>query len=172
MCILPTPWISPELSNFSSRKVLVSERFEPLRAGDFVLRTTSVSPLDHAKGQRPLIPGKMQRIFPLSSFSIRRNGSSPESLPVFHVRFQLKVMSVGSIAVWLPRIRIHRKRIQIFRDKVLQCRWIGAMFAPVKFQCRGKNVERLTPLVNKGGIMIVVGNLLSISCAVFARSIG
>ena len=58
LCILPTPWISPELSNFSSRKVLVSERFEPLRAGDFALRTTSVSPLDHAKGRMALDPGK------------------------------------------------------------------------------------------------------------------
>ena len=48
----------PELSNFSSGKGLVTERFEPLRAGDFVLRATSVSPLDHAKGRRALDPVK------------------------------------------------------------------------------------------------------------------
>ena len=48
----------PELSNFSSGKVLVTERFEPLRAGDFVLRTTSDSPLDHAKGRKALDPAK------------------------------------------------------------------------------------------------------------------
>ena len=47
-----------ELSNFSSGKVLVTERFEPLRAGDFVLRTPSVSPLDHAKGRKALDPAK------------------------------------------------------------------------------------------------------------------
>ena len=34
--------------------------------GDFVLRTTSVSPLDHDKGQRPLTPRKMPCIFPFS----------------------------------------------------------------------------------------------------------
>ena len=49
----------PELSNFSCRKVLVTERSEPLRAGDFVLRTTSVSTLDLDKGQRPLTPRRM-----------------------------------------------------------------------------------------------------------------
>ena len=48
----------PELSNFSSGKVLVTERFEPLRAGDFVLRMPSDSPLDHAKGQKALDPAK------------------------------------------------------------------------------------------------------------------
>ena len=48
----------PELSNFSAGKVLVTERFEPLRAGDFVLRTTSVSPLEHAKGRKALDPAK------------------------------------------------------------------------------------------------------------------
>ena len=51
-------WGCPELSNFSSGKVLVTERFEPLRAGDFVLRTTSDSPLDHAKGRKALDPAK------------------------------------------------------------------------------------------------------------------
>ncbi len=51
-------WGRPELSNFSKRKVLVTERIEPLRAGDFVLRTTSVSPLDRAKGRGALDPEK------------------------------------------------------------------------------------------------------------------
>ena len=51
-------WGCPELSNFSSGKVLVTERFEPLRAGDFVLCTTSVSPLDRAKGRKALDPAK------------------------------------------------------------------------------------------------------------------
>ena len=53
----------PELSNFSSGKVLVTELFEPLRAGDFVLCTTSDSPLDHAKGRGPLTPRKMPAHF-------------------------------------------------------------------------------------------------------------
>ena len=48
----------PELSNFSAGKVLVTERFEPLRAGDFALRAPSVSPLEHAKGRKALDPAK------------------------------------------------------------------------------------------------------------------
>ena len=58
-------WIRPELSNFFTEKVLVTERSEPLRAGDFALRATSVSTLEHDKGRRPLTPRKM-----LSHFSV------------------------------------------------------------------------------------------------------
>ena len=60
--ILPPQWISPELSNFSKRKVLVTERSEPLRAGDFVLRTTSLRSWT-AQGSATLDPEKNARAF-------------------------------------------------------------------------------------------------------------
>jgi hypothetical protein len=55
----------PELSNFSNRKVLASERFGPLTGREFVL-CTSASALVHDKG-KALDPRRMRCILPYQS---------------------------------------------------------------------------------------------------------
>ena len=102
--ILPPQWIRPELSNFSFRKVLVTERSEPLRAGDFVLRTTSVSTLDLDKGQRPLTPRRMLTHSSVSARSaILGPGKKPRAFfrisPIFS-GFRLKNTTIVVIVSW------------------------------------------------------------------------
>ena len=64
----------PELSNFSARKVLASERIGPLRA-EISPPATSDSTLDHDKGNA-LDPRKMP-----THFSVMKSRSEDRGLP-------------------------------------------------------------------------------------------
>ena len=80
--ILPSQWLRPELSNFSCRKVLVTERSEPLRAGDFVLRTTSLRSWT-AQGSKTLDPEKNASAFFRFSKQIPVRGISCSARPAY-----------------------------------------------------------------------------------------